>query len=250
MNPPTINGIKPVSFTPTVFRSVAKVILKPSFAAALTHEVRNPLTNIDLAVGMLQRLEPGTAQQPYLDIILRASKRINMLVAELAGKQQGELEKEEVHSVHQLLDEVLTMTADRILLKHIAVSKEFDLQDYSITEHNPEMKIALTNLIINAIDAVKEHKGMLKLVTAWVNGNYILAIEDNGCGISPGDIKDIFRPFFTRKTGGLGIGLAVTYDILKANNVEIDVESEEGKGTKFILSFKKASPVFLISKPA
>ena len=243
MSSPTTDGIKPVTLIPTVYKSVTKVVLKPSFAAALTHEVRNPLTNIDLAVEMLQRLETGSAQRPYLDIIIRASKRINMLITELAGKQQGELEKDEVHSIHQLLEEVLTMTTDRIMLKHITVTKEFDIQDYSILEHNPEIKIALTNLIINAIDAVTEYKGILKLVTTWSNGNYILTIEDNGCGISPENIKDIFRPFFTRKTGGLGIGLAVTSDILKANNVEIDVESEEGKGTKFSLSFKKASPV-------
>jgi signal transduction histidine kinase len=246
MNPVTISQTKSLSY----FSKPDKTIPKPSiFAAALTHEVRNPLTNINLAVEMLQRMDPDGVQKPYLDIIIRASKRIDMLVTELAGKQH-EQEKDGVHSVHQLLEEVLVMAGDRIRLKNIIVSKDYTIQDYRIRGNNPGMKIALTNIIINAIDAMKGQKGMLKLVTTSINGNYILTIEDNGCGICDSDLKDIFRPFFTRKVGGLGVGLAVTSNILKANRVKIDVESEEGRGTKFILSFKKPSPVFLISKTA
>lgn len=246
MNTGTTYQDKTVSYLLITDKVVPKL---SALAAALTHEVRNPLTNINLAVEMLQHLGTSDLQKEYLDIIMRASGRINGLVTELAGKQQAEQVKVQMYSVHQVLEEVLTMTADRLRLKNITVHKDFAFQDYSIKEHNAEMKIALTNLIINAIDAITEDKGELKLVTTWFNGNYILAIEDNGCGINAADIKDIFRPFFTRKSGGLGIGLAVTLDILKANNVEIDVESEVGRGTKFILSFKKDSPVFLISKP-
>jgi signal transduction histidine kinase len=229
-----ISTKKPVTYSPQLPKNVEKPLL---LTAALTHEVRNPLSNIALAVELLQHLLTSAEQQSYLDIIRRASERITRLVTELAEKQSPH--KEELCSLHQLLDEVLIMTEDRIRLKKITVIKDYFKEDHSRLQKGLEIKIALTNIIINAIDAMKEQPCVLKLVTTSVNENYSLVIEDNGCGISPGDMKQIFDPFFTRKKDGLGIGLATTWDILKANNVKIDVESEEGKGTKFILAFTK-----------
>jgi signal transduction histidine kinase len=110
------------------------------------------------------------------------------------------------------------------------------------------MQIALTNIIINAIDAMPSENGELKLTTKSIDGKYIIQVEDNGCGISKANLKHIFKPFFTKKPGGLGLGLATTYHILKSNHVGIDVESEEGKGTLFILSFDKNHDITLFNK--
>ena len=68
--------------------------------------------------------------------------------------------------------------------------------------HRAEMKIALTNIIINAIDAMAIENGQLCIVTKIVRGDYVLEIGDNGCGINPEDLKQIFKPFFIRKAGG------------------------------------------------
>ena len=241
MTPPNTKRTKPVTFSPKLHNIEAKPSL---LAMGLTHKVRNPLTNIILAVELLQHHVTSDLQRSYLDIITRASERINTLVTELTEAQQDQHTEEGLHSLHQLLDEVLMMTDDRIRLKNITVIKDYFKEDHSMIQKGVEMKIALTNIIINAIDAMKDQSGVLKLVTTAENGNYSLAIEDNGCGISADDLEHIFNPFFTRKTGGLGIGLATTCDILKANNVKIEVESEEGRGTKFILSFTNAIPGF------
>lgn len=234
MTPQTISRKRPIIYSPKLHKNVAKPLF---LVAALTHEVRNPLTNISLAGELLQHLLTSDAQRSYLDIIMRASQRINILVTELAEKQQEQFEKDGLHSLHQLLDEVLVMTDDRLRLKNITVIKDYFKDDHNLAQRGMEMKIALTNIIINAIDAMKDQPGVLKLITTSINGSYSLVIEDNGCGIPAGDMEHIFKPFFTRKKEGLGIGLATTYEILKANNVKIDVESEEGRGTKFILSF-------------
>ena len=215
-----------------------------SFKDALVHEVRNPLTNINLAVELLKRSAETDTEKLYLDIINRASKRITTLINELLKHQQEQQTKEAVYSVHHLLDEILILTADRILLKNITVRKTYTLHDHNMPLHRPEIKIALTNIIINAIDAMTLQNGQLSILTKSINGNYALEISDNGCGINPSDLKLIFKPYFTKKTGGLGIGLAATFDILKANKVKILVESKEGKGTKFILSFAKESPLY------
>jgi signal transduction histidine kinase len=82
-------------------------------------------------------------------------------------------------------------------------------------------------------------KGKLKLITRSINGKCLIEIEDNGIGISKENLKNLFTPYFTSKAGGMGLGLSTTIDILKANHATVDVQSEEAKGTRFILSFER-----------
>ena len=145
----------------------------------------------------------------------------------------------EKHSMHQLLDEVLEMADDRMRLKKISVLKDYTSNDCKIELNRLEMLIGLTNIVVNAIDAMTPGKGELKLVTKSIDGIRVIQIEDNGCGISKENLKNIFKPHFTNKIGGLGIGLAATYNILRLNNVSVNIESEEGQGTRFILTFEE-----------
>lgn len=209
------------------------------FASALAHEVRNPLTTINLAVDLLQSGIKDVEMKIYLDIIMRSSERINNLVTELLKYQQEAKAEAEKHSIHQLLEEVLEMAHDRITLKRITVRKEYAAEDCKIIMNRPEIKIALTNIVMNAIDAMIPGEGELKLITRSVFGKYIVRIEDNGCGISKANLQLIFKPYFTSKPGGLGLGLATTYDALRSNHIAVNVESEEGTGTSFILFLDK-----------
>jgi len=143
------------------------------------------------------------------------------------------------HSLHQLLDEVLTLTADRIILKKIRVKKEYGVEDGKISVDKEKVGIALTNIIINAIEAMPAQNGELTLVTRSIGNKYVIEIADNGTGIKNETLKDIFRPHFTSKPGGLGLGLSTTLEILQYNHVVVDVSSEEGRGTRFLLFFDK-----------
>ena len=209
------------------------------FLTAMAHELRNPLTNINLSIGMIESIIKNDDLKTYLDIIMRSSIRINDLITELLKYQQEEDVPAVQYSVHQLLDEVLETAGDRITLKHIEVIKHYAIQDCKIKMNRLRMKIALTNIIINAIEAMTSGKGILKLTTKSVYGKYFIQIEDNGCGISKENMKNIFKPYFTNKQGGLGIGLSTTYEILESDHVEIDVKSKEGEGTRFSLLFDK-----------
>jgi signal transduction histidine kinase len=212
--------------------------LQAQFAFALVHEVRNPLTNINLAIEMLGSAIQDNQLKIYLDIITRSSIRINSLICDLLKHQENEVQVEK-HSIHQLLDEVLEMAGDRVRLKKIAVWKDYTSNDSKIELNRLEMLIGLTNIVVNAIDAMTPGKGELKLATKSINGRHVIQIEDNGCGISKENLKNIFKPHFTNKVGGLGIGLATTYNILRSNNVGVKIESEEGQGTRFILTFEE-----------
>jgi signal transduction histidine kinase len=221
------------------------------FSPVLAHEIRNPLSNILLAAEMLKSQVIDDYHKSYLDIIVRGSTQINNIITELLTSIGGGKLKPEKHSVHQLLDETLAMAADRLLLKNITVTKEYTAKDCIIAMNRSGMKMALTNIIINAIDAMPLENGHLKLVTRSMNGKCVIEIEDNGTGISKENLKKIFKPFFTNKPGGMGIGLSATRDILLSNHATVKVQSEEGKGTRFILLFgnKSISPFTAKKRP-
>ncbi len=208
-------------------------------ASALAHEVRNPLATIFLSVQMLRSPIGVPDHRLYLDIIMKAAGQINDLIADLlTSRQSGERQLEKC-TVHQLLDEALAMAKDRIILKNITVRKDYSTLDCEILVNKQTIKIALTNIILNAIDAMQSQTGKLKLITRSLNGKCIIEVQDNGIGISKENLKNLFIPYFTNKAGGIGLGLSTTMNFLQANHVTVDVQSREGKGTRFILCFEK-----------
>lgn len=210
----------------------------PHQLAALVHEVRNPLANINLAGEMLSTIITNEDQRLYLEIIMRNSTRINNVLTAMLRSFQPDETHFEKHSVQELLDEVLAVSMDRITLKNIVVTKNYIKKDHKVLVDKLKIKIAFTNIIINAIEAMPLEKGELKLVTRSTNGKPVVEIKDNGIGIPKENLKEIFKPYFTNRPGGMGLGLSTTLDMLKSNHVKINVFSTPGKGTSFILSFR------------
>lgn len=207
--------------------------------SVLVHELRNPLTNIMLTIHLLESKILDDNDRMYMDIIKRSSAKINDLVNDLLkGQQQQEVETEK-YSIHQLLDEVIESASDKIMLKNIAVKRNYAPYDLKVKMDKPKIKIALTNIIINAIDAMGSKNGVLKLGTKLIKGRCAVSIHDNGSGISKENLPLIFNPYFTNKQNGVGVGLAATKDILQSNQVGVKVESLIGHGTRFILLFEK-----------
>ncbi|MDP4149528.1 MAG: HAMP domain-containing sensor histidine kinase [Bacteroidota bacterium] len=210
-----------------------------SFASALAHEVRNPLSNIGLAVDMLRTPVSKEDQDLYLDIIMRGSARINDLVTGLLTGAHAGGEKPEKFAPGEMLDEALARSIDRIKLKNVLVVKEYTTHGCMISVDKDRMKIALTNIMINAIEAMP-FSGKLALSTRSENGVCYMEIRDNGIGIGKEDLDKIFKPYFTTKANGLGLGLSTTLDILRSNKVKVVVESEKCIGTRFLLSVNEA----------
>lgn len=209
------------------------------FTATLAHEIRNPLATINLSLALMLAERQDDELKMYVDIIKRSSERINELVNEMVNNRNMDENQVANQSIHHLLDEVVEMAKVRILLKNIMVCKEYDPTDCIVALNRPKMKIALTNIIVNAIEAMDSQYRELKVVTMSIAGKYVVQIEDNGCGISENNLKNIFNANFTNRPGGMGIGLAATYDILESNHVKVHVESELGSGTHFFLLFDK-----------
>ena len=203
----------------------------------LAHEVRNPLSIINLSLDMLRSHPTEKDAAIYLDSISRSSHRINDIIAELLLNRQTRAHQVEKYSMQQLLEEVIEGARDNLRLKNIVLVKKYHTPDRKLLFDKAGMKIALTNIVFNAIESMIPGKGILNLSIKTVYGRYALFIKDNGCGISRDQMQNIFKPYFTSKLNGCGIGLAAAYDILKTNQVRIKVQSLVGKGTSFILLF-------------
>ena len=209
------------------------------FVSALAHEIRNPLCNINLALELLNLMQLDEEQRQYVDIIMRGSGRIKDLVSRLLTVDLAKEVYFEVYSLHHLLEEVLTIVQDRLVLKNISVSRDYAALEQRVYIDPEKVKIAITNIVINAIEAMSSGTGELRLVTSSTDELSCVEIQDNGIGISKEHLKRIFEPTFSNKPGGMGIGLSTTMDILRANHTGVEVRSEEGVGTCFILSFDR-----------
>src|SRR5207253_9666658 len=117
-------------------------------------------------------------------------------------------------SINDILNEALDLAKDRIDLKHIKVNKEYDhtLQDVNVDVD--KMKIAFLNLIMNAVEAMEDGKGVLTINTGKLKGKCIVRIKDNRIGIDEEHIPRIFEPYFTSEAKGSGLGLTNTRNII------------------------------------
>jgi PAS domain S-box-containing protein len=206
----------------------------------LAHEVRNPLNNIQMSVEQLVTANRNEEESLFLEIIQRNSKRINDLITELLDSARPtELVFEKV-VLQNVLDDGISAALDRITLQHINMRVRYPEYPSYIQADTGKLKVALLNIIINAIEAMKDVKGELSISILDTPGTYTVEIADNGCGIPTENLSKLFEPYFTSKRNGMGLGLAATLNILQAHKAHIDVKSKEEIGTTFLISFPRA----------
>lgn len=217
-------------------RSMEKFAATGRIARTIAHEVRNPLTNINLATSQLKTdIKDNDENMLYLfDIIDRNSNRINKLISDLLQTTKFSELSFETLSVNQLLDETLLMAKDRMDLNHIYIEKRYE-KEIMINVDREKMKIAFLNIIINAIEAMVPDKGVLKINTESDGKNCIINISDNGIGMDNNSLSKLFEPYFTNKPNGNGLGLANTQNIIFNHKGTIGVTSTLGQGTNFTI---------------
>ena len=207
----------------------------------LAHEVRNPLNNINLSLEQLNEENKSEDAKMYLDIISRNSKRIENLIKELLGASRPEIILQ-TNDLAEILEESLCAAADRITLRHIALTKIIPEKKLLINADKEQLKIAFLNIIINAVEAM-EDKGKLSVTLNEAEEHYQVLITDTGSGISTENLARLFEPYFTAKKNGLGLGLAATMNILQLHTATVEVQSKVDEGTAFILKFPKLSSI-------
>ena len=207
----------------------------------LAHEVRNPLTNINLSVEQLKPEMDSDDANIYLDIIARNCGRIDGLISELLDlSRPAEISLQKTR-LQEIIDSTLAAASDRIALKNIKLELAYPERPAFVMADKDKLKIALLNILINAVEAVPPQSGIINIsIREETPQHYKVWINDNGGGIPEENISRIFEPYFTSKTNGFGLGLAATWNILQSHRAGIDVSSQLGEGTSFMLTFEQA----------
>lgn len=204
----------------------------------LAHEVRNPLTNVNLSAEQLEMELVDEDQKFYTQIIKRNCNRINDLISQLLQpSSSADIELVE-SSVHVVLEQAIGAALDRVQLKRIQIVNHFAEEELELPLDPVSLQMAFLNLITNAIEAMEEDKGVLRITTKNQGDSIQVIFADNGSGISEEHMDKIFEPYFTGKNNGMGIGLSTTMSIIHAHHGRIDVQSEVGVGTTFTISFQ------------
>lgn len=223
-----------------IMRREEKFATTGRIARTIAHEVRNPLTNIDLAVSQIkEEASNGNENMAFLfDMVTRNSNRINQLITELLNATRfTDLNFKRI-SINTLLDEALALAQDRIDLTNITIQKQYSTDICDISVDTEKIKIAFLNLIINAIEAMSHaENGKLILLTKGEANKCVVEINDNGVGMDEEALSRLFEAYYTTKIKGNGLGLTNTHNIILNHKGSIDVTSSPEKGTKFIITF-------------
>lgn len=206
-------------------------------AAGVAHEIRNPLTVIK---GYLQFMS-GKASDSMVEqfrTVLDELDRIEQIISDflcLAGNKLTEYKKQSLNAVIQGVIPLIQTDA----IKHgvdlkVNLAKEIP----NLLLSDKEIKQLILNLTRNGMEAMSQN-GILTIETSVTDDMVCLCIADSGCGIPKELQEKMFAPFFTTKSNGTGLGLAICAGIARRHNATIEVQTEKGKGTKFIIMFKK-----------
>jgi PAS domain S-box-containing protein len=208
-------------------------------AAGVAHEVNTPLAVISNYIQMLAKEMPeGDPRQSIIEKIVKQTFRASEIVNNLLNfSRTGPSELADI-DVNRVVEETLSLVAHPLKTSQIQVVKQLDSALPRVRGSANKLQQVFLNLFLNARDAMPQG-GMLEVRTAAHNGTVEIDVADTGNGIAREHIHKIFDPFFTTKPGGrgTGLGLSVSYGIIREHAGKIDVRSTPGRGTSFHVEF-------------
>jgi two-component system nitrogen regulation sensor histidine kinase GlnL len=220
-------------------------------AAGIAHEVKNPLVGIRGAAQLMKSelsTESGADTSKglieYLDVILKEADRLNNVLEGILDFTRLKPREIRAYNIHSILDRVLLLNEESVRKNGVVLTRLYDPSLPDIIGNGDQLIQVFLNIIKNAIEAMPAG-GKLTVVTRMsdlftsvqADGKkhrlMVVKVSDTGPGIKPEHLTDIFTPFFTTKDKGVGLGLALSYQIVQEHLGTIRVESQENEGTMF-----------------
>ena len=209
-------------------------------ARIMAHEVRNPLTNIGLAVDQLIDEVHGENQEElleYLDIIKRNGNRINSLINDLLKSTKDATLKLMDYNIEDVVLNAVHIIQDRAVLKDIELIVRISDVELTSCKMDPEkFEMALVNIMVNAIEAMEDREEKELTIQGKLKENrFEIQIHDTGVGMDGETVQKLFEPFYTKRPGGMGLGMTAVKNIFNLHKCDLRVESKPGVGTSFFI---------------
>ncbi len=213
-----------------------KLAVIGQLAAGVAHEIGNPLASISSLVQVIQRRNKDEELGDQLDIIKENIDRISKIVRELVDFSRPPSYERVIIQIADIVKTAVGIVKYDKRVKRVNFDTEFDPELPLVRIVPDQILQVFVNILINALDAIGG-KGNINVRSYHSDNMIFVEISDNGCGMDKETVEKIFDPFFTTKDvgRGTGLGLSVSYSIVKKFNGEIFVESEPEKGSKFII---------------
>ena len=210
-------------------------------AAAIAHEIRNPLTSIAGSVSMLSGVpEMNEDHRRLLDIVTRESQRLNSIITDfLAYSRTKQYHFDRVDLV-QSVEDTLTLMDHRMTAEKtgITIDRRFAVRQAWAIADGDKLKQVFWNLCENAVRAMK-NGGTLTAAVESLGDDWQVSFIDTGTGMTPQQIEKIFEPFQSDFEGGTGLGLAIVYQIVQAHEGKVWARSKPGQGTTMVLRLRR-----------
>jgi PAS domain S-box-containing protein len=213
-----------------LIRKSEKLSVVGELAAAVAHEIRNPLTSIKGFLQLLQYKAAADEDKQYYQIMLSEIDRINLIVSEFMILSKPQAVTYQNENITSILTDVITLLETLAIVKNIEVTKAFEPDMIVKCERN-QMKQVFINIFKNAIEAVSNNGKIDITVTKWKEDRVCIRFTDNGRGVPADLLLRLGEPFYTTKDKGTGLGLMVSHKIIEEHRGTINIKSEMNKGT-------------------
>lgn len=221
-----------------------KLAVAGQMAAAIAHEVRNPMTTIR---GMIQFLGSTTSDpklKEHSPLLIEELDRTNKIITDYLSMVKPDEPKLERISLENVLIDVVSLTAPYGAINNVEVTTS-KIGSYQVCIDEQKLKQGLINIIKNGIEAIEENGTIHVYQYKLTKRNITIAIEDNGKGMTETELEQIGLPFYTTKAKGTGLGMMVTYKLIQDMGGKLRYESELNEGTRVLLTL----PLYTKSNP-
>jgi len=206
-------------------------------SAGIAHEINNPLAGILLFSTNIRKKIPEEGPiKNGLDVIIRETMRCKGIIQDLLEFSRDREPKRVSSNINTIIDQALSLLENEFHLHHISVEKNLGSEIPNIFLDLSLIQQVFVNILMNAVAAIEEN-GVITILSHMSQDKKRVKIEivDTGCGIPPDDMEKVFEPFFSTKGNGTGLGLALSYGIIKKHQGDIQIFSEPGRGTRLTI---------------
>jgi two-component system sensor histidine kinase PilS (NtrC family) len=209
-------------------------------AAAIAHEIRNPLTSIAGSVSMLSGAEMTDEQRQLLQIVTRESERLNNIITDFLAYSRGKQYRFDRVDLLPLLQDTLTLLENRLITEQagIHIERNFKVREAIALADGDKVKQVFWNFCQNAVRAMHDG-GTLTVSLEAFGDDWQFSFADTGHGMNPQQTEKVFEPFQSGFEGGTGLGLAIVYQIAQAHEGKVWARSRLGEGTTFVFRLRR-----------